>query len=275
MTQMVDYNDRLYRRYDAGRRLNHDAAHTWRTALARWLPPRRHLTVTELGCGTGRFSGLIADLGGGPVYAVEPSHRMRAIAVSEYPHPAVRYLAGRAEAIPLAAQSCDAVVMFFVLHHIADLSAAVAELSRVLRVDGRVLIAGSFSERLHPRAYYHYMPRAREVESGLFPKLATTAALFQKAGFALTGLAEVEHTVAGGLAAYSIRLGYRAISTFEYLTDEELNDGLAHLRADANAETAPQPIRHVHDLVTFNLTQGRRDWETHRDAGLKIKSLRN
>lgn len=253
MIRAVDYDDRLYHGYDAGRELSRDAESAWRAALVRWLPPRRPLSVLELGSGTGRFSGLIADITGGPVYAVEPSYRMRSIAAVEHPHPDVHYLAGRAQAIPLAAASCDAVAMLFVLHHIADLQAAAVELSRVLRTGGRVLVAGSFSDRLHPRGYYRYLPCAREIEAKVFPTLAATTAAFESAGFTVTGLAEVEHEIADSLTAYRARLGYRAVSTFEYLTEDELNEGLSRLSADAAVESEPHPIRHVHDLLTLSV----------------------
>ncbi|ORB51559.1 class I SAM-dependent methyltransferase [Mycobacterium persicum] len=193
MFRAVDYDDGLHRGYELGRGLSWDAVMAWRAALTRWLPHQRPLAVLELGSGTGRFSRFIADVGGGRVYAVEPSHRMRAIAVAEHRHDRVHCLAGRAEAIPLAAASCDAAVLFFVLHHVADLEAAAGELARVLRDGGRVLVAGSFSERLHPRTYYRYLPRAREIESELFPKLEDVARTFGKTGLTITGFDEVEH----------------------------------------------------------------------------------
>jgi ubiquinone/menaquinone biosynthesis C-methylase UbiE len=253
MSGAVDYDDRLYCGYQAGRELSHDAASAWRATLVRWLPPRRPLSVLELGSGTGRFSRLIAEVTGGPVYAAEPSHRMRTIAALEHPHPAVHYLAGGAEAIPLAAASCDAVMMFVVLDHIADMEAAAVELSRVLRPGGRVLVAGSFSGRLHPRGYYHSMPRTREIEAEVFPTLATTTVVFESAGLTVTGLVEVEHQIADSLMAYRARLGYRAVSTFEHLTEDELNEGLLRLSADAAVESEPHPVRHVQDLLTLSL----------------------
>lgn len=194
---------------------------------------------------------MIADISGGPVYAIEPSKRMRAVAAARHPRPAAHSIAGRAEAIPLATSSCDAVLMFFVLHHITDLRAAAQQIFRVLRPGGRLLIAGSFSERLHPRAYYHYMPRSRQIEAQLFPTLAATEVEFTNAGLTVLGIDEVEHDVTDSLTAYSARLTHRAISTFEHLTNDEVTQGLAHLATDAAAETAPRPVRHGHDLLTL------------------------
>jgi ubiquinone/menaquinone biosynthesis C-methylase UbiE len=73
---------------------------------------------------------MIAEIRGDKIYAVEPSHLVRAVAASNTHTPAVRSIAGRAEAIPIAAAGCDAVVMFFVLHHITDLQTAANELAR-------------------------------------------------------------------------------------------------------------------------------------------------
>ena len=146
MTRPVDYGDRLHRGYEQGRGLLPRAARTWRWALQRRLPPQRPLTTVDLGSGTGRMSSPIAEQSGRPIYAVEPAHRMRAIAAAEHPHDSVHYLGGRAEAIPLAAASCAAAVLFFVLHHVAELPAAAQELSRVLSAAGGVSMGLSSRE---------------------------------------------------------------------------------------------------------------------------------
>lgn len=107
---------------------------------------------------------MLATIGQGPVYAIEPSEQMRRIAVAKEHQTDVHHIGGRAETIPLTARSCDAVVMFFMAHHITDMPAAAQAISDVLRPGGRLLVAGSFSERLHPRAYYQYLPRTRDIE---------------------------------------------------------------------------------------------------------------
>lgn len=250
MLPPVDYDNGLYRGYEQGRGLREPALRSWRAGVARRLPVQRPLAVLELGSGTGRFSRLVAEITAGPVYAIEPSRRMRIVAAKEHPHPGVHHIAGRAEAIPMATASTDAVVMFFVWHHISDLPTAAREIARVLRPGGRLLIAGSFSERLHPRGYYHYMPTSRRIEAQLFPALSWTQRVLDTAGMITLGLDEIDHEVAESLAAYSARLAQHAISTFEYLTEDEIAEGLRRLAADAAAETSPQLIRHTHDLLT-------------------------
>lgn len=250
MLWTVDYNDRLYCGYEQGRALSEAAFRAWSAAVIRWLPPHRPLTIIELGSGTGRFTHMLADIGSGLVYAIEPSHRMRKIA-ARYLRADVHPVAGRAEAIPMATNSCDAVVMFFVIHHVANLPAAAREIARVLRPGGRLLVAGSFSDRLHPRAYYRYIPRTREIEEQLFPALTTTTEAFGEVGVTVVGIDEVRHEVSASLTAYSGRLAHRALSTFEHLTDEEVDQGLLQLAAEAAAETKPHPVHHTHDLLTL------------------------
>nr|WP_279637764.1 MULTISPECIES: class I SAM-dependent methyltransferase [Mycobacterium] len=266
MLRPVDYNTRLHRGYDQGRRLSEQAARSWSAAVTRQLPPQRPVTIVELGAGTARFTQLLADIASGVVYAVEPSQRMREVAMQHY-RSGVYFIAGRAEAIPLATESCDAAAIFFAVHHLADLHAGAREIARVLRPGGRLLIAGSFSDRLHPRAYYHYIPRAREIEENLFPNLATTTEAFGRAGVTVIALDEVGHEVSASLTAYSARLTHRAISTFEYLTDDEIDRGLAQLAADAAAETNPQPVHHTHDLLTLEKRCATRDVPIRRAAG--------
>jgi ubiquinone/menaquinone biosynthesis C-methylase UbiE len=84
----------------------------------------------------------------------------------------VTYQAGSAEQIPLPAGSCDLVLMFLVFHHVGDRAAAAAEISRVLRPGGRVLIRSTFADRLPDLWWHRFFPRAAEIEQQMFPTVA-------------------------------------------------------------------------------------------------------
>ena len=118
--EKVDYDARLHAVYDAGRQMSPDALHTWMEAFARHLPAPRPLVWLDVGSGSGRITPSLAGAFGGPAYGVEPSDKMRARAVAHGGHPAVTYAAGSAEHIPLPDASCDAALLFFVWHHVAD-----------------------------------------------------------------------------------------------------------------------------------------------------------
>jgi SAM-dependent methyltransferase len=103
----IDYDHRQHAVYPRGRALPEAAMAAWMAVFAAHAPAWRPLTVADLGSGTGRFTPRLARAFGGPVYGIEPSARMRTVARRSARHPAVTYLAGRAEQIPLPAASCD------------------------------------------------------------------------------------------------------------------------------------------------------------------------
>ncbi|MGQ4618085.1 methyltransferase domain-containing protein [Nocardia sp. R7R-8] len=102
-----------------------------RWALAR-VAHRRPLTVLDLGAGTGKLTQGLLEAGA-VVIAVEPDEHMRAELTCRFP--GVTAHAGSAEAIPLAADSVDAIVAGQAFHWF-DLDRAYPEFLRVLRPGG-------------------------------------------------------------------------------------------------------------------------------------------
>jgi ubiquinone/menaquinone biosynthesis C-methylase UbiE len=158
--ESVDYDERQHLVYRQGRAVSDEMVQAWMRAFARHVPQRRPLSVLDLGSGTGRYTPALAEAFGGPVYGVEPSAKMRQDAERFSAHPAVAYLAGNAERIPLTTDSCDVVLLFLVFHHVQDRPAAAAEIARVLRPGGRVLIRSTFADRM-PELGWHASFRGR------------------------------------------------------------------------------------------------------------------
>jgi ubiquinone/menaquinone biosynthesis C-methylase UbiE len=211
--------------------------------------------VLDLGSGTGRFAPLLAEEFGGPVYGVEPSDRMRAVAQAQARHERVTYLAGAADRIPLPDGSCDLVVLFLVWHHVPDGPAAAAEIARVLRPSGRVLVCGSFSDRPADRRWHRFFPAAESVEARMFPTVGAVLRDFGTAGLAQVALDEVWQELAPSLAEYADRLRLRAISTFEYLTEEEIARGFAALDAAVAATEEDAPVVGNFDVLVLALSR--------------------
>ncbi len=227
----VDYDRRMHEVYAAGRALSPGGTAAWMESFARRVPTRRPLGVVDLGSGTGRFTPALADTFGGPVYGVEPSSGMRGVGQREAAHPAVTYLAGGAEAIPLPADSCDLALLFFVWHHVDDRPRAVQELDRVLRAEGRILIRSNFSDRMPELSMYEHFARAREVDAALYPTFDEMVASFKSAGFGYSALDVVRVQVASTEREAFERLRLRAISTFEFMEEEELPWGFAAMES--------------------------------------------
>jgi ubiquinone/menaquinone biosynthesis C-methylase UbiE len=249
--QPVDYDKHQAQVYARGRSISPQAVGAWMAAFARRAAAHRPLTVLDLGSGTGRFTPALADTFGGPIYGVEPSARMRAVAHRTAVHQDVHYVGGCAERIPLADGSCDLVLMYLVLHHVRDRPAAAAEIARVLRSGGRLLVRSTFSDRLPDLLWHRYFPSARGVEKLLFPTTTEVLHVFGAAGLAYVGLDQIRHRFADSLGEYAARLRLRAISVFEYLPEPEIERGFAALDADVVREATPQPVEDDCDLLVL------------------------
>lgn len=248
----VNYDDRLHEVYARGRRLSAEALATWATMFARLAPPERPLTVLDLGSGTGRFTPLLAETFGGPVYGVEPSARMRAVAEADAAHERVTYLDGTAEALPLTDASCDLTLLFLTFHHFTDQPAALRELARVLRPGGVVLMRSQFADRMPDLYWYRYFPSARQVDAAMYRPLAEVRAMAADAGLA----ADPEPVPGGPDGAPTLgelydRIKLRALSTFEHLPADEVEAGSAAFARDAAADPHRPMPRFTPDLLAL------------------------
>jgi ubiquinone/menaquinone biosynthesis C-methylase UbiE len=231
----VDYDRVQHDAYAKARALPPAAIRRYMDTFAQRLPARRPLTVIDLGSGTGRFTPALAETFGGPVYGVEPAEAMRREAEAHAAHPAVSYLAGEAGAIPLPDVSADVVLMFLSFHHVPDRAAAAAEIARVLRPGGRFILRSTFRERIPDHWWRGYFPRSQAVEEAMFPSVAEARAVFEAAGLTTLEAAQEEIPFEGEIAEAVAKLKLRAVSVFEHMTDEELDQGFARLDADLAA----------------------------------------
>ncbi|MEO0601630.1 MAG: class I SAM-dependent methyltransferase, partial [Myxococcota bacterium] len=92
--------------YDRGRRLADGVLDRW-MAVVRQAAPASVRRVLDLGCGTGRFSGALADaFPRAAVIGVDPSTKMLAQARAKA-HPRVRFVEGAGEAVPVSDGAVD------------------------------------------------------------------------------------------------------------------------------------------------------------------------
>jgi SAM-dependent methyltransferase len=110
-------------------------------ALLDRLPPRSAL---DAACGTGRHARHLVDLGHDVVgIDVTPEMIVRARASV----PGARFALGDLAALPVPSASFELVVCSLAFDHVADIAPPVAELARVARPGGRVVISD-----IHPVA---------------------------------------------------------------------------------------------------------------------------
>jgi demethylmenaquinone methyltransferase/2-methoxy-6-polyprenyl-1,4-benzoquinol methylase len=109
----------------------------WRRAVTSALAPASGDRILDLAAGTGASSVAFAARGA-QVVACDFSLGM--LAVGRRAHPQLQHVAGDALALPFADGTFDAVTISFGLRNVVSTSAALAELARVTRPGGRLVV---------------------------------------------------------------------------------------------------------------------------------------
>ena len=235
--------------YREGRGLSDEARATWAAAVRRAVPTPLRGPAVDVGAGTGRFASLVATALDRPVLAVEPSRQM--VAQREGAgDPRIRWVVGRAEALPLRAGSADLVLLSMVYHHLGDPPAAVAEMRRVLRPGGWVLVRTATQEMLGDIEWLRHFPEALALDRARMPSRAALADTFRDAGLILASRATVLHPFAADRDDYLRKIARRGLSTLQMVSDEAFARGLRRLEAACAAEPDGPVVQPV-DLFAF------------------------
>jgi ubiquinone/menaquinone biosynthesis C-methylase UbiE len=98
--------------------------------------------IADIGCGKGRFARLVKE--------AEPARTVIALDLAEamllYASGNLERVAASMTALPLATGSCDGAYATESLEHAVDIEGAIAELCRVVRPGGRILIIDKNAE---------------------------------------------------------------------------------------------------------------------------------
>ncbi|MFS8099183.1 class I SAM-dependent methyltransferase [Lentzea alba] len=222
--------------YRVAREISLSGLSSWRDAVAPYFAPGS--TVLDLGAGTGLFVRAFASwFPSVSVVAVEPSESMRSAS-------GLPMLAGSDTAIPLADASVDVVWISTVVHHFRDLPAAGAELRRVLRPGGVVVLRSLFRERHQGVGLFRFFPEAARALAS-FPTVDEVASGL---GFAVARLEAVPQVTAESLAEKASNVRWEADTLLRSLSAEEFEAGRARLVEAAAVETGPV-VDHLDLLV--------------------------
>jgi len=126
--------------YNKARALAPETLRIWQDLLSVHIEKAAISLVIELGCGTGRFSELLAAHFGVEIIGIDPLKKMLDQARRKPAAGNVVYRQAAAEALPLPDGCADLVFMSMVYHHLTDPSAVARECRRVLREGGYVCI---------------------------------------------------------------------------------------------------------------------------------------
>ncbi len=204
---MVDYDrTSIPEGYDRGRDHGPEALALWMSVIESRVRGRSIRQILDLGCGTGRFSQALATRFDADVVAVDPSRKMLAIARDKPHEPRLRYVEGRAEAIPLEAESVDMVFTSMTFHHFTDRALAASECRRVLRPGGVLLVRTATREQIDSYAYVPFIPVTRRMHEEVLPSLAEIRGVFESAGMRHVSSDLITQTIAPTWQAYAEKL---------------------------------------------------------------------
>jgi demethylmenaquinone methyltransferase/2-methoxy-6-polyprenyl-1,4-benzoquinol methylase len=137
----------------------------WRRAAARAAGLRPGMRAVDVACGTGALTRLLAEAVAptGEVLGVDVSSAMLARAARRPPMGA-RFVRADALALPLVSASVDAATIAFGLRNVTDYAGCLAEMARVVRPGGRVVVleialpAGDLGARAAAAWFGHVVP---------------------------------------------------------------------------------------------------------------------
>jgi len=107
-------------------------------AMKSRLDPLPAGTLLDVACGTGRYSAYMAGRGH-QVIGIDLSPDMLALARAKLPE--AEFREGDMESLPFEDASVDTAICALALVHLKDIRRAIAEMARVLRPGGRLIIS--------------------------------------------------------------------------------------------------------------------------------------
>ena len=235
--------------YDRARALAPETRALWQDVLSADISPHSVSLVIDLGCGTGRFSELLAAHFGARVIGIDPSRKMIDAARGKPATGQVAYEHGSAEALPIPDACADLVFMSMVFHHFADPAAVAGECLRVLRPGGHACIRNTTRENDFP--HRHFFPALERLIKSELPTRTDIKLIFVAAGFALTVDRIVTQIVAPDWSSFVGKAAMRADSFLARLSDDDFRQGMAALRSHADAADLDEVVTEQIDWFVF------------------------
>jgi demethylmenaquinone methyltransferase/2-methoxy-6-polyprenyl-1,4-benzoquinol methylase len=226
------------RTYDETRAASPSVLAPLREALAG-APGRR---LADIGGGTGNYSRALREDGWDPV-VIDREPAMLARAAGK----GLETIQADAQSLPVEDESFDAVMLVSMLHHVEDPATALAEARRILRPGGRLALMAFTREDTAASWLNDYFPSTRPWMLETHATQAELDALLPGARHIEVVFRDLEDGSLAALQAYPEKIvdpaWHRQTSYFERLErdhPDELQAGLARLRADVEAGTAPR-----------------------------------
>jgi ubiquinone/menaquinone biosynthesis C-methylase UbiE len=234
--------------YDEARALTPDRSQQWRNLLSAHVDRRTVSVVVDLGCGTGRFTEMLAVHFDAKVIGIEPSRRMIDQARRKPVPKNVEFRQSSADALPLQDSAADLIFMSQVYHHLADPSVVARECCRVLRHGGHLCIRNTTRE--DDFIYRHFFPLQPLIDSDL-PNGKNIESVFVDAGFSVISHQIITQIVAPNWLTFVQNSALRGDSFLARLSDEEFDRGMTVLRAHGGEFGPDDAVTEEIDWLVF------------------------
>jgi ubiquinone/menaquinone biosynthesis C-methylase UbiE len=234
--------------YDKARALAPEARRLWQDLLSVHIGRAEMSLIIDLGCGTGRFSELLAGHFGVQVMGIDPSLKMLEQARGKPAIGKVVYCQGAAEAVPFRDRCADLVFMSMVYHHFCDRSAVAKECHRVLRQGGYACIRNGTRESDFP--HRHFFPLRALIDSDL-PSRLDIQSVFGVSGFTPVVHRVVTQVTAPNWPSFIEKSALRADSFLARLSNDDFLQGMAVLRNPGDAINQNDAVTEEIDWFVF------------------------
>ena len=241
----MDYDQtEIAESYDQARARAPETARLWLDLLSVYVDRRTMPLIVDLGCGTGRFSNLLAARFAGRVIGIDPSNKMISQARRKPAAGNVTYRQGPAEAIPVDDACADLVFMSQIYHHLDDPAAAASECRRVLRRDGVVCVRNGTRQLNFPQR--PFFPQLEPLIESQLPSREDIERVFIDARFSA-----ISRDVVTQVVAFVEKSAFRADSFLARLSDRDFEDGMAAMRSPGAAIDPDAPVTEEIDWFVF------------------------
>ncbi len=190
--------------------------------------------VLDVGCGTGRLAAVLAERYGCKVWGVDRSPEMLEVARGRVPA-GVGLKVGEAEDLPFRDRWFERATMTLVFHHL-DPDRAVPELRRVLVPGGRLAFL-TMNPAFFPGYYLNrYFPSFLEIDRARFKPPEELEAMLVAGGLASVRIVSHDQLRTLDRETALTKIRGRHISTFQLISDEEYEAGLARAERELPEE---------------------------------------
>ena len=240
--------------YNESRNLSAQTLNMWMEKVASHVNSENINTIIDLGCGTGRFTKILADKFHSSVRGVDPSVKMLSVAKETVLSPQVQFIRGDSGSIPAENSSTNMIFLSQVYHHINDLSAFVKETLRVLADGGFVCVRNSTVDDMDSYLYPKFFQKAYEIDMKRLPVRNEIVKLFEKNNFRTIYCNPVRQAFALNHMEYYDKISLRGCSDLAAITDGEFYAGLEKLKEYCMQVKGDEPVYEEIDLFVFAKT---------------------